>query len=216
MVWQVSQRQWSEAKQLLSQALEGLDTLLGPQHVYCISAAEVLWRLCRRSGDLQQAELLLSRLSAAASSSSAPDPAPASRGFYTLREDDFSGPEEEEEEEEEGDDEDQFGVREDSITMTMSRGRGRSGKSHEEEPQSQEDEDDDDDDEEGDRDRGRDEEVPPSRGSALSALSSRPAERRGRAAKDGEGEAGRRPTLRGAQAQAQAAVRARTFTSYRR
>ena len=213
MVWQVSQRQWSEAKQLLSQALEGLDTLLGPQHVYCISAAEVLWRLCRRSGDLQQAELLLSRLSAAASSSSAPDPAPASRGFYTLREDDFSGPEEEEEEEEEGDDEDQFGVREDSITMTMSRGRGRSGKSHEEEPQSQEDEDDDDDDEEGDRDRGRDEEVPPSRGSALS---SRPAERRGRAAKDGEGEAGRRPTHRGAQAQAQAAVRARTFTSYRR
>jgi hypothetical protein len=205
--WQVSQRQWSEAKQMLSQALEGLDTLLGPQHPYCINAVEVLWRLCRRSGDLQRAEMLLSRLSAAASAASPP----ASRGFYRPN---FSASEDGDgdgdSDDRGGDDDDEFGVREDSITMTLG---GSAGKhQHLEEGEEEEEEED------GEEPQSADEEAAievPSQGSSRSNSSSRPSERRGRAAIAAAAAGGaserRRPT-----AAAAPAVRTRTFTSYRR
>lgn len=42
--------------------MEGLDTLLGPRHPYSTNAAEVLWRICRHTGDQQQVERLNSRM----------------------------------------------------------------------------------------------------------------------------------------------------------
>jgi len=59
----IHQRRWLEARPLLEEALEGLDTHCGgPQNPHSIAAAECLWRLCRRCGDHQQADMLLLRL----------------------------------------------------------------------------------------------------------------------------------------------------------
>jgi tetratricopeptide (TPR) repeat protein len=56
------QQQWGEARQLLEQALEGLDTVLGPRHRHSLAAAEALWKVCLRLGDLQRVEVLQLRL----------------------------------------------------------------------------------------------------------------------------------------------------------